>query len=723
MMFTGLRARLLLLLGLAVLPSVAFLIVGRNNERRATERELHAQALNLAKLTAQSWAQRIEIARQVLLSLARHPAMHGEAAECSALVRGLKGDYEDIYATLGRADLTGAVDCLQLDGGQPGLRITDRDYFVRARETGQFIVGEFMHGRIRRLPTLAFSYPLRDDRGEIRHIMFANVDLTVLSRELETTTRMDGTTVSLLDRNGALMARSADAERFFGIKKTTDAQLAMMRERGEMVSTLAGPDGVRYVVAVVAVRDRTNAIVAFATAGIPEKNSAGMMAAGIRSEWIMLGLLAVGLLLVAWGGSELLIRRPVAKLLMATAKLAEGDLAARIAPVGGARELEVLAAAFNRMARDLEERELHLREGQRLEAVGQLAGGIAHDFNNLLTVIIGYADVLQDRFQPAEKASKQIGALRSAAERASRLTQQLLAFSRRQVLSPATLQLNDVIRDMASLLRRTSGGDVTISLALDESLGYVHADPVQIEQVILNLVINARDAMPGGGHVLITTRNVHDGVPLVELSISDTGTGMDAATRARIFEPFFTTKGPRGTGLGLATAYGILKQSGGDIACESEVGVGTRFQVRLPRTSAPPVPPEAVRPVQVRGGSETILLVDDDHAVREVLEAVMAQRGYRVRATADANEALTWLSDGFAPDLVLTDVRMPGMNGAGFARALRAAAVALPIVFISGDAADVLSDEDPNGSRFLQKPIAAVELLREIRDVLDSRIS
>ncbi|HYE89098.1 MAG TPA: ATP-binding protein, partial [Vicinamibacterales bacterium] len=252
-------------------------------------------------------------------------------------------------------------------------------------------------------------------------------------------------------------------------------------------------------------------------------------------------------------------------------------------------------------------------------------------------------------------------------------------------------------------------------------LGFVHADRVQMEQVILNLVINARDAMPGGGRITIATSNVEDAArqPFVELSVADTGVGMDAETRAKIFEPFFTTKGLRGTGLGLATVYGIVKQSGGDITCESEPGLGTRFRLRLPRHQAPEVEVEVERPAHVAGGSEAILLVDDDDAVRAVLEAVLARRGYQVRATADATEALGWLESGFVPDLVVTDVRMPGMNGAAFARALRARASVPPIVFMSGDVAQLLTDGDAEDCRFLQKPITAAVLLRTVREVLD----
>jgi len=289
-------------------------------------------------------------------------------------------------------------------------------------------------------------------------------------------------------------------------------------------------------------------------------------------------------------------------------------------------------------------------------------------------------------------------------------------------LLPTRLQLNDVVSEMASLLKRTTGGDVEIGIALDPDVGFVHADRVQMEQVILNLVINARDAMPGGGRVTIATSQVTEGgAHFVELSVADTGVGMDADTRAKIFEPFFTTKGVRGTGLGLATVYGIIKQSGGDIVCESHPGAGTRFRLRLPRHEAPVVEPEAERQQPVVGGSESILLVDDDNAVRSVLQSVLTRRGYNVRGSADASEALGWLRSGYLPDLVLTDVRMPGMNGATFAREIRAGAVVPPIIFMSGDAAQLLTDDDAEGGRFLQKPITSVVLLRTVRDVLDGR--
>jgi CheY-like chemotaxis protein len=241
-----------------------------------------------------------------------------------------------------------------------------------------------------------------------------------------------------------------------------------------------------------------------------------------------------------------------------------------------------------------------------------------------------------------------------------------------------------------------------------------------MEQVILNLVINARDAMPSGGRLAIATHNLGDAAqPLVELSVSDNGIGMDAATRSRIFEPFFTTKGAHGTGLGLATVYGIIKQSDGDVSCESEIGKGTTFHVRLPRHAGVLAPPEVVQPQPV-GGAEAIVVVDDDDAVRKLITMVLERRGYQVRPTADPREALQWFADGYRADLLLTDVRMPEMSGPAFARAVREIDPDVPIILMSGDAAPTMGDQDRiAGATFEQKPVTPVVLLRAVRARLD----
>jgi hypothetical protein len=227
-------------------------------------------------------------------------------------VRSLLAQYENIYATIGRATSDGTVDCVVLEGATRGMSIADRDYFQRAKETGAFVTGDFMQGKVRRQPTLAFALPVRDQAGATTHVIFVNADLVVLSKSLEAETQLAGTTISLLDRNGALIARSADAEKFFGYKASAE-QLRLMRDRGEMVTTFYGPDGINRVFAISAIRDRAGSIAAFATVGIPERNIAALLDPSARREWLTIALLAAGLFLVVFGGSELLIRRPPAR--------------------------------------------------------------------------------------------------------------------------------------------------------------------------------------------------------------------------------------------------------------------------------------------------------------------------------------------------------------------------------------------------------------------------
>jgi two-component system cell cycle sensor histidine kinase/response regulator CckA len=383
----------------------------------------------------------------------------------------------------------------------------------------------------------------------------------------------------------------------------------------------------------------------------------------------------------------------------------------------------------------LEER---LRQSQKMEAVGRLAGGVAHDFNNLLTVIMGYSQILTDGLPGASRLKDATTQIRSAADRAAGITRQLLAFSRKQVLSPRVIDLNDVMLNLDTMLRRLIGEDVEVLTVPGRDLGTVKADPGQIEQVIMNLALNARDAMPNGGKLTLETENMdlddsyaREHEPLqpgryVMLAVSDTGTGMSSDTQAHIFEPFFTTKEVgKGTGLGLSMVYGIVKQSGGYIWVYSEPGRGTTFKIYLPRVDQPA---EAVgvekRPAGVQRGTETILLVEDDDQLRQLTSSVLAHCGYKVLTAAGTEEGLALCRENHRNiRLLVTDVIMPGMNGRQLAEQVKLISPNTRVLYVSGYTSNAIVHYgvlDP-GLWFLPKPFSLSALIAKVREVLDAR--
>jgi PAS domain S-box-containing protein len=386
--------------------------------------------------------------------------------------------------------------------------------------------------------------------------------------------------------------------------------------------------------------------------------------------------------------------------------------------------------------RDVTERkrlEQQLLQSQRMDAVGRLAGGVAHDFNNLLTVINGYCDFALQQIAASDPLRHDIEEIHRAGERAAELTRQLLAFSRRQVLQPKVVDLNAAVAGMGKMLERLIGEHIELATAPGPSLGRIMADPGQLEQVIVNLAVNARDAMPGGGKLLLETRNVELGEayseahpyvepkPYVMLSVSDTGPGMDAATRAQIFEPFFTTK-EHGTGLGLATVYGIVKQSGGSIEVYSEPGRGTTFKLYFPRTDGDAPAREQRAGAWAPGGSETVLVAEDEPRLRNLAVEILRRCGYEVLEAADGDEALRVCEGHKGPiHLVVTDVVMPKRSGRELAEQLALARPRTKVLYMSGytDDAIVRHGVLEEGVPFIGKPFSPDALARKVRDVLD----
>jgi len=402
------------------------------------------------------------------------------------------------------------------------------------------------------------------------------------------------------------------------------------------------------------------------------------------------------------------------------------------------RELEDSENRRKEAEEALRKNEEQLRQWQRVEAIGRLAGGVAHDFNNLLMPILGCSELLLRDFDPKDPRREEVEEIRRAAQRATSLTHQLLAFGRRQVLQPQVLGLNEIVENMNRMLRRLIGEDIQLMILLSPGLWPVKVDPGQMEQVVMNLVVNARDAMPAGGRLTIETANVnldaayasrHISVKpgdYVMLAVTDTGCGMDAQTQSHLFEPFFTTKEKgKGTGLGLSTVYGIIKQSGGNIWAYSEVGKGSSFKVYLPRVGEKmgvaypqkPVPPS------LRGGSETILLVEDEDAVRIMISRILRSKGYEVLEARHGQEAIQICGHHLGPvHLMVTDVVMPQMSGRELANQLAPQRPEMKLLYMSGypDNAIVQHGVLDPGTAFLQKPFTLDALEGKVREILDS---
>ena len=440
------------------------------------------------------------------------------------------------------------------------------------------------------------------------------------------------------------------------------------------------------------------------------------LAAPLRTEDRLVGILLVGEKL----SREIFVREEIEVLAFLAAQAAIA--------LENARLYRAARTAYDELARAQDQ----LAQAQKMEAVGRLAGGIAHDFNNLLTVITGRADLLLEALPERHPLHQEATVIGETAERAARLIRQLLAFSRRQVLQPRILDVDLLVGDIVPLLRRFIGEHIRLVVVSGAPGARVEADPGQLEQVLVNLVINARDAIPRGGTVTIETSTLaveaEGGMiargDYVVLAVTDTGVGMDAATQAKIFEPFYTTKGlGQGTGLGLATVYGIVEQSGGHVRVTSAPGMGTRFDIRLPLAAAAASPTEAAPPPEETRGRETVLLVEDEREIRALAADVLRRRGYTVLEAGDGAEALR-VSERHANriDLVVSDVVMPGLSGPNLLTKLRAARPQVKVLFMTGYADPGTMAATPDeGAALLEKPFTPRDLAAKVRATLDTR--
>jgi signal transduction histidine kinase/ActR/RegA family two-component response regulator len=739
----GVRARLLLIALLAsLLPAVLALLHVREDRQEDATAAARRLAI-LAQDRQDDLQQRILATTQLHFGLARSADLAGSDRQaCSAFlseVREAHPQYTGILTILP----DGRLFCDSLRSGRE-LDLNDRAYFRRALATGRGAVLEPVFGRLTGRAVMQVAYPVRAADGALRFVLLASLDLARLPAPGNHA--VPDARLLLLDGKGTVLVVSPGEPGGLrpgsSIAGTPLAQFALA-SREAATRTLAMADGQRHTWARADGRALSAADVTLLV-GAPE---ASITALADRRYWqaaALCGVFAAGLFLALWAVSEWSIRRPIARMTAMTSRMGAGELAARVEPPLPSGELGALAEALNQAAialqqqrDDIERLDARLLQAQRLEAVGQLTGGVAHDFNNLLTVVLGNADRLAVDLADDPDQRQAAEMIVAAAERGAALTQQLLAFARKQPLTPGVVDVNQRITALTPMLQRTLGEHIQIEIVRGAGLWPAQVDPGQLDNAVLNLCLNARDAMPGGGRLTLETGNASldrayaEQCPEVEpgpytmVAVSDTGVGIAAKDLGRVFEPFYTTKETgKGTGMGLAMVYGFARQSGGHATIYSEPGHGTTVRLYLPRAAGTVPAAEATPPAPVApAGNETVLVVEDDDTVRLLACRELEVLGYRVIAAANGAEALARIEQGDAVDLLFTDIVMPGgLSGRELADAVQQLRPGLPVLFTSGYTENAIVHHgrlDP-GVLLLSKPYRHQDLARAVRSALDA---
>ncbi|MDE3190061.1 MAG: response regulator [Acidobacteriota bacterium] len=721
------RVRLWVVVAASVLPLVVALVYSVRSARANSASDARAASTQLAQLAAAGVAQFIGDSRALMEGLAKRPLIaEMRAGRCDPLLSALTVLHPE-YANVGIVDPAGRVHCSSAP--QHGLTsVAGSTWFADVSRSEGFTVGDPFFGPITHRWVSVLALPLRR-AGRVSGYLALPVGLASYQAPFQGIGQASESVIGVFDSHGIVVVRSQGAARWVG------RQVPELPARAKPVTqgsaTLVGRNGVERLLGFAPVPGTTWT----AYAGAPKnralaKTNSLTVHVGVAAAVCVLMVVLVAMVLLSG------IVGPVKRLASAAQRVGSGDYEER-APIEGPKEIAVAAAQFNSAVQACtaawdEQRRLsaYLAHSQKLDAVGRLAGGIAHDLNNLFLVIGGYTSALQARITEPF-AVEPLAEISAATSRAATLTHQLLAFSRRQILEPTLLNLNSLIDDIGNMLNRLIGEGIDISLSLDPRLRPVEADRAQLEQIVANLVVNARDAMPDGGTIFIATRNLTlngdaDALELspgryVRLSVTDSGLGMDDETKARAFEPFFTTKDQgEGSGLGLASAYGVIAQSGGTIVIASTLGIGTTVDVYLPAADGE-VTTSGELVAFPEHGRERLLLVEDEHAVRELLRRMLTELGYEVSIAPDGEAALGVVAESAIPfDLIVTDSVMPGMGGRELVRRLAELDVRIPVLFVSGYAPDLLDTAEGRRVAFLQKPFTQPELAARLRVLLDT---
>jgi signal transduction histidine kinase len=740
----SIRARLLLIALLATLVPALLVLVHSIEDREAIVASDTQRLAALAQDKADDLRERILGTAQLHFGLARAGDLASDdRPACSAFlseVREAHPQYTGILTI--RPD--GRLFCDSLRTGRE-LDLNNRDYFRRALSTRGEVVLEPTFGRLTGRAVMQVAYPARTAQGELRFVLLASLDLTKIASVGQQP--VPGARLLIVDDKGLVLAAApADSAGFKPGESVAGTPLWRFADQSPAaaVAELAMPDAglIRWA------RADTSGIAGariHVLAGAPHDGI--VAAANVRhaQDIALLVVVATGLFLAVWLLAELAIRRPITRMTAMAQQLAAGELGARIDTPLPRGELGTLMSVMNQAAQSLQTQHediarlnSRLMQSQRMEAIGQLTGGVAHDFNNLLTVVLGNADLLAELSADDPVRRQLAEMIGAAAQRGAALTQQLLAFARKQPLDPSVVDVNLRVVALDPMLRRTLGEHIEIELVRAAGLWPATVDPAQLENALLNLCLNARDAMPSGGKLTLETANaaldqryadLHPDVApgqYVMLAVSDTGSGIPAEHLARVFEPFFTTKEKgRGTGLGLAMVYGFAKQSAGHVSIYSEPGHGTTVKLYLPRApgARPQAEQVAVLEPAIRGGAETVLVVEDDAPVRQLACHELRALGYHVLDASCGADALRIVESDEPIDLLFTDVVMPGgMSGRQLADAARQRRPGLRVLYTSGYTENAIVHHgrlDP-GVMLLPKPYRRADLARAVRTALGS---
>jgi signal transduction histidine kinase len=789
----GVTARLFVLVLIAILPALAIQTYGEFDLRRTRETEVRQNAMQLARFASGELDGIAESARALVTAFARVSAVRAvDAAACTDYARALNAGFPQ-YAAIGATALDGTVFCASRTFG--GVNAADRPWFQRTLASNAFTVGEYTIARTAHVPVLQFAVPIEDVAGHTNGVAYLLLDLGWLAGRFGQKPMDRTATLSIADRTGTVLVRLPDNAQFAGTR-FADMYMPYVEAAAPGTADIIGLDGVARVLGYVPAKASASGL--YTGIGLTKEDAFASVERAADRGFAMIALgLALGLL-AAWIGGRRFISRPIGQLSRAAARWAAGDFDARSGAMPDRSEIGRLGATFDAMAAGLARRDAErdraearlreiagalereatarseaaealqrlnetleqrvadetaarvvaeeaLRQAQKMEALGQLTGGVAHDFNNLLQAIMGNLELLQVQADTAGGAVP-AGVVRQSAEAALRgarrgaaITDRLLAFSRQQPLAPVAIDVNHLIAGLSDMIHRTLGESITSETVLGAGLWRAFADPNQLESALVNLAVNARDAMPTGGKLTIEAANCHlDEVyaaahaevapgQYVQISVSDTGVGMPDAVVARAFDPFFTTKGPgQGTGLGLSQVYGFAKQSNGHVKIYSAPGQGTSVKLYLPRAQAAAAPsavaPRGAAPRPGRHAGKRVVVVEDDPDVRANAVAMLTKLGFVVEAAADGATALRLLESRSDADLLFTDVGLPApWNGRALAEAAQRLRPDLRVLYTSGYARNAIvhSGRLDAGVQLLTKPYSFSDLAAKVIGILE----